>query len=161
MPVHEQLNPHRLIRYIEIARVTGNIKQGVIYSPLKEFIKKENIQIKYLYLFNNLPSLYQGVDVWVSQLINSSEYINELTLISKSEDVNRELLAGLLIKEGLQYLQNEISKEELYRTNCSRLHHYIRRQLIWFNQSPFTQKINISDHGWEDQLILDLKSRYN
>ncbi len=161
MPTHEQLNPHRLIRYIEIARITGNIKHGVTHSPLKEIIQNEKIQIEYLYLSNNQSSIYQSVDVWVSQLINSTEYTNELTLISKTKNVNQELLRGLLIKEGLQYLSGEITKEDLFKESCSRLHHYVRRQLIWFNKSPFTQKINIADHGWEDQLILNLASKYN
>jgi tRNA dimethylallyltransferase len=147
----ERLNKQRLIRYLEIADVMGNVADGLVWSALRDPIAMNAVDVLYIGLTTNREMLYTKCDQWVDSLLTFPQFKSEIDMIQTVERVDKTLLRGLIIREGLAYMKGDLTLEECKHAIKGRLHTYIRSQLKWFKRN--------TDIVWYDFASTDMKTR--
>lgn len=154
-------NPQKLIRYIEIITATGSLEAGQWWSPLKhELVPENTLNIG---LQASRVHLYNRVDEWVEALVRSGYVYDETNCLLAADCDNADrLLRGVLFKEAAHFLVGEYSEAEMISRMKGRLHHYIRRQLMWFKRNNDIEWWDIEHaQSFSDRITSILTSWYD
>lgn len=123
----EILNPHRLMRALEVVRGTG---KSIISFQRKE---KKSRDFKIIKLGIELPrqELYNNINQRVDEMIEDG-LIEEARDLLPYQKYNALQTVGY--REIFDYFNNEISKEQAVDAIKQNTRHYAKRQLTWFKK---------------------------
>ena len=117
----------RIIRILEIYHSTGKTKTELE----AESRKKLEFDYKIFVLNMDREKLYDRINRRVDQMINTG-LIDEVKRLVKKYDEFPTAMQGLGYKEVIQYLNNQITKEEMIDKIKQESRRYAKRQLTWF-----------------------------
>lgn len=117
----------RIIRIIEIYHSTGKTKTEL------EAESRKNVEFDYKIFVLNMDrdKLYDRINNRVDLMIKSG-LIDEVKGLLKKYDEFPTAMQGLGYKEVVQYLDNQITKEEMIEKIKQESRRYAKRQLTWF-----------------------------
>lgn len=122
-------NIRRVARALEIYKVTGKTKTQLDIESRKE--------VKYDYrLFGmewDRETLYNRIDLRVDKMIEAG-LINEVRNVIEKFKISNTAVQGLGYKEVIEYLNGNISYEEMIEKLKLETRHYAKRQLTWFRR---------------------------
>lgn len=122
-------NIRRVARALEIYKVTGKTKTQLDIESRKE--------VKYDYrLFGmewNRETLYNRIDLRVDKMIEAG-LIDEVRNVTEKFKISNTAVQGLGYKEVIEYLNGNISYEEMIEKLKLETRHYAKRQLTWFRR---------------------------
>lgn len=122
-------NIRRVARALEIYKVTGKTKTQLDIESRKE--------VKYDYrLFGmewDRETLYNRIDLRVDKMIEAG-LVNEVRNVTEKFKISNTAVQGLGYKEVIEYLNGNISYEEMIEKLKLETRHYAKRQLTWFRR---------------------------
>ncbi len=128
----------RIIRILEIYKKTGKTKtQQDIES------RKNGVEYNYKVFVINMDRelLYDRINKRVDQMINEG-LIEEVKAILKKYKKFPTAMQGLGYKEVVNYLQGNVSKEEMVEEVKMETRRYAKRQITWFKKNKETYLLN-------------------
>lgn len=131
----------RILRILEIYHATGKNKT----EQEKESRKKE-VEYDYkVYALNwDREKLYERIDKRVDIMIEQG-LIEEVKEVYNKYEKFPTAMQGLGYKEVVQYLENELTKEEMIEKIKQETRRYAKRQLTWFRKNKQTIWLNAQD----------------
>ncbi len=117
----------RLIRVLEIYHTTGKTKTQLE----KESRKKLEYDYRVFVLNMDREKLYERINSRVDHMIEQG-LIDEVKRINNKYNSFPTAMQGLGYKEVVEYLNNEICKEEMIEKIKQETRRYAKRQLTWF-----------------------------
>ena len=131
----------RIIRVLEIFHKTGKTKT-------QQEIESRKKGVKYNYhvfaIDMDRKILYDRINRRVDIMIENGLIEEVQTILEKYKEFPTAM-QGLGYKEVVQYLNNEISKEEMIEKIKKETRHYAKRQLTWFRKNKETIWLNGQD----------------
>lgn len=122
-------NVRRVARALEIYKTTGKTKTQLDLESRKE--------VKYDYrLFGmewDRESLYQRINLRVDKMLETG-LIEEVKNISEKFSISNTAVQGLGYKEVIEYLNGNLTYEEMVQKLKLETRHYAKRQLTWFRR---------------------------
>ena len=121
----------RIIRILEIYHKTGKTK-----TELEALSRKNPVKYNYkLFAITNpdREKLYSRINQRVDLMIEQG-LIDEVETLLKEYKEFPTSMQGLGYKEVIEYLQNEITKEEMIEKIKIETRRYAKRQLTWFRK---------------------------
>lgn len=122
-------NIRRVARALEMYKVTGKTKTQLDIESRKE--------VKYDYrLFGmewDRETLYNRIDLRVDKMIEAG-LIDEVRNVTEKFKISNTAVQGLGYKEVIEYLNGNISYEEMIEKLKLETRHYAKRQLTWFRR---------------------------
>lgn len=117
----------RITRILEIYHTTGRTKTELD----KESIKEAKYNYKIFVLSMDREKLYDRINLRVDLMLKDG-LIDEVKSILQKYNVFPTAMQGLGYKEVVQYLNGDISKEEMIEKIKMETRRYAKRQLTWF-----------------------------
>src|SRR3989344_298097 len=136
MNVSDRENPRRLIRAIELSDVS--LKDVRLLRPRYELLK--------IGLTSQREILYKNANLSILQRIDQGMIKEAEKLLKEGMSVERMKQLGLEYGVLADYLEGNISQEELVPILEGRIHGYIRRQLTFFKKERNIKWFDISDN---------------
>ena len=144
----------RIIRVLEIFHKTGKTKT-------EQEIESRKNGVKYNYhvfaIDMDREVLYERINKRVDIMINNG-LIEEVKAILEKYEEFPTAMQGLGYKEVVEYLDNEITKEDMIEKIKKETRHYAKRQLTWFRKNketvwlrgekPIQENIDIIINEW-------------
>ena len=125
-------NPQRLIRAIEVCRITGKT-----YSSFRRnTVKKRDFNIIKIGLNADREVVYHRINNRVDLMMKEG-LLDEVKSLEKSKDLNALKTVGY--KELFAYLDNENTLEEAVKLIKQNTRNFAKRQLTWFNKDQSTK----------------------
>ena len=131
----------RIIRVLEIFHKTGKTKTEQEIESRKKGVKY-NYHVFAIDMEREI--LYDRINKRVDIMINDG-LIEEVEGILEKYKEFPTAMQGLGYKEVVQYLNNEISKDEMIELIKKETRHYAKRQLTWFRKNKETVWLNGQD----------------
>lgn len=119
----------RIIRILEIYNSTGKTKTELE----KESRKKVEYEYKVFILDMDREKLYERINKRVDKMLNEG-LVEEVRGILEKYKQFPTAMQGLGYKEVVQYLNNQITYEEMIEKIKQESRRYAKRQLTWFRQ---------------------------
>lgn len=133
----DQYNPMRIIRAIEVIRLTG--------KPFSEFRKanptKRNFKVHRFVIDHPREQLYERINSRVDQMI-ANGLLEEVKSVIQFRDLSSLNTVGY--KELFNYLDGNCDLESAIHYIKQNTRHYAKRQLTWFKRHPESVWINYS-----------------
>ncbi len=129
----EKITPNdkkRIVRVLEIYKATGKKKTE------KEKISRINgVKYEYKVFIVNMDreKLYNRINLRVDLMIENG-LVEEVESIYKKYNEFPTAMQGLGYKEVVEYLEGQITKEEMIEKIKKESRHYAKRQLTWFRK---------------------------
>ena len=125
-------NPQRLIRAIEVCRITGKT-----YSSFrKNTVKKRDFNIIKIGLNAEKEIVYNRINKRVDLMMKEG-LLDEVKSLEKSKDLNALKTVGY--KEIFAYLENKNTLEEAIKLIKQHTRNFAKRQLTWFKKDKATK----------------------
>ena len=128
----------RIIRVLEIFHKTGKTKT-------EQEIESRKNEVKYNYkvFAIDMPRdiLYERINLRVDKMLEEG-LIQEVEGILEKYKKFPTAMQGLGYKEVVEYLNGEVSKEEMTEIIKKETRHYAKRQLTWFRKNKDTVWLN-------------------
>lgn len=124
----------RIIRVLEIYHATGKTKTEQEIESRKKEIKYE---YKVFAINMNREKLYERINIRVDKMIENG-LIEEVENLKKKYDHFPTAMQGLGYKEVVEYLQNQITRDEMIEKIKQESRRYAKRQLTWFRKNKET-----------------------
>ena len=124
----------RIIRVLEIYHVTGKNKTEQEIESRKKEVKYD---YKIFAINMDREKLYERINIRVDKMIENG-LIEEVENLQKKYNHFPTAMQGLGYKEVVQYLQKELTKEEMIEKIKQESRRYAKRQLTWFRKNKQT-----------------------
>ena len=124
----------RIMRVLEIYHATGKTKTEQEVESRK---KEEKYDYKIFAINMDREKLYQRINLRVDKMIENG-LIEEVENLQKQYNHFPTAMQGLGYKEVVEYLQNEITKDEMIEKIKQESRRYAKRQLTWFRKNKQT-----------------------
>ena len=125
----EPNNIRRVARALEIYKVTGKTKTQLDIESKKE--------VKYDYRLFGMEwereALYNRIDLRVDKMIQDG-LIEEVKSVTEKFKISNTAVQGLGYKEVIEYLEGNVSYDEMIEKLKLETRHYAKRQLTWFRR---------------------------
>ena len=124
----------RILRVLEIYHATGKTKTE------QEIISRQNepeYDYKVYALLWDREKLYNRINLRVDLMIENG-LIEEVKSILKKYETFPTAMQGLGYKEVVQYLNGELTKEEMIEKIKQETRRYAKRQMTWFRKNKHT-----------------------
>ena len=125
----------RIMRVLEIYHATGKTKTEQEIESRKKDIKYD---YKVFAINIDREKLYERINKRVDEMIEKG-LIEEVKKLQKKYNHFPTAMQGLGYKEVVEYLQNEISKDEMIEKIKQESRRYAKRQLTWFRKNKQTR----------------------
>lgn len=133
-------NVRRVIRALEIYKITGKTK-----TELDEESKKDT---KYDYKIYGIEwereELYKRIEKRVDLMLEEG-LIDEVKNVTSKYNISKTALQGLGYKEVVEFLNNNISYDEMVEKLKMETRRYAKRQLTWFRRNKKIEWYNINE----------------
>lgn len=147
----DRRNPVRIIRAIEIIRLTGKA-----YSSLRSKTKKTtNYKIHRFILDHNREELYKRINKRVDDMINAG-LLEEVKSLIRYKSLNSLNTVGY--KELFVYLEEKITLDKAIDLIKQHTRNYAKRQITWLNKYTDAIHLNYTD---VDDLLKKIVSEIN
>ena len=127
--VIDKNNVRRVIRALEIYHVTGKTKTELDRESIKE--------VKYDYRMFGLEwqreELYDRINQRVDLMLQEG-LVEEVKNLSQKYEISNTAIQGLGYKEVVEYLDGELTYDEMVEKLKLETRHYAKRQLTWFKR---------------------------
>jgi tRNA dimethylallyltransferase len=135
-------NVRRVIRAVEVARVTGR--------PFSEVGRRRSEPRAALRLALTLPreELYRRVDARVDEMIRHGWLDEVRDLLARGYDPSLPALSSTGYRELIAYLQGETSLVDAVQRAKWSTHAYVRRQYVWLRRQPGYEWIPADRSGY-------------
>ena len=124
----------RIIRVLEIYHATGKNKTEQEIESRKKEVKYD---YKIFAINMDREKLYERINIRVDKMIENG-LIQEVENLQKKYKHFPTAMQGLGYKEVVEYLQNEITKDEMIEKIKQESRRYAKRQLTWFRKNKQT-----------------------
>ena len=124
----------RIIRVLEIYHATGKTKTEQEIESRKKEIKYE---YKVFAINMDREKLYERINKRVDKMIENG-LIEEVENLKKKYNHFPTAMQGLGYKEVVEYLQNQITRDEMIEKIKQESRRYAKRQLTWFRKNKET-----------------------
>ena len=124
----------RIIRVLEIYHATGKTKTEQEIESRKKEVKYD---YKVFAINMDREKLYERINLRVDKMIENG-LIEEVENLQKKYNHFPTAMQGLGYKEVVEYLQNQITKEEMIEKIKKESRRYAKRQLTWFRKNKQT-----------------------
>lgn len=122
-------NVRRVIRALEIYKVTGKTKAQID----RESIKETNYDYMLFGIEWSRDELYDRIDRRVDLMFQDG-LVNEVKDVIQNFNISNTAIQGLGYKEVIEYLNGNIGYDELIDLIKKETRHYAKRQLTWFKR---------------------------
>lgn len=142
----------RILRILEIYHATGKNK-----TEQEKLSRKKEVEYDYLvYALDwEREKLYERINKRVDIMIEQG-LIEEVKGIYEKYDKFPTAMQGLGYKEVVEYLENQITKEEMIEKIKQETRRYAKRQMTWFRKNKQTIWLNAQDEIQNNvQIILE------
>ncbi len=131
----------RILRILEIYHATGKNK-----TEQEKKSREKEVEYDYkVYALNwEREKLYERIDKRVDIMIEQG-LIEEVQQVYNKYEKFPTAMQGLGYKEVVQYLENELTKEEMIEKIKQETRRYAKRQLTWFRKNKQTIWLNAQD----------------
>lgn len=133
----EKISPNdkkRIIRVLEIYKATGKTKTEQEVESRKNGVKYD---YKVFALNMDREVLYNRINLRVDKMIENG-LIEEVQNLREKYNKFPTAMQGLGYKEVVEYLENQITKEEMIEKIKMETRRYAKRQLTWFRKNKYT-----------------------
>ena len=132
-------NPHRVIRALEIIKITGkSLNQARGKTAALDY------DFTVVGLRRERESLNKRIENRTQTMIDSG-WIDEVRELMKSDyPDNSPAMSGIGYMEIRRFLDSEITKEMAIERIITRTRQYAKRQMTWFNSDDYIQWIDIN-----------------
>lgn len=141
----------RLSRILEIYHSTGKNKTELEKESRKKVLYDYRIYV----LSMDRELLYQRIEKRVDMMIEEG-LVDEVRNLLKEYKEFPTAFQGLGYKEVLEYLNNEITKEEMIEKIKKETRHYAKRQLTWFKAYKNAKWLDSMNSNNVDIIMEDL-----
>ena len=124
----------RIIRVLEIYKATGKTK-----TELEILSRQKEVEYNYKVFVVNMDreKLYNRIDKRVYIMIENG-LVEEVEKIYNKYNEFPTAMQGLGYKEVVEYLQNQITRDEMIEKIKQESRRYAKRQLTWFRKNKQT-----------------------
>ena len=129
-----QNDKKRILRVLEIYKATGKTKTEQEIESRKKGVK---YNYKVFALNMDREVLYNRINIRVDQMIQNG-LIDEVSNLKEKYNKFPTAMQGLGYKEVVEYLEEEITKEEMIEKIKTETRRYAKRQLTWFRKNKET-----------------------
>ena len=153
MKIISKNDKKRIVRVFEIYKATGKNK-----TEQEKLSRQKEVEYDYkVFVVNmNREKLYNRINKRVDLMIENG-LIQEVKRIYNKYNEFPTAMQGLGYKEVVEYLQHEISKEEMIEKIKQESRHYAKRQITWFRKDKSFVWLN-SEDGIEENINIILKT---
>ena len=151
--VIEKNNIRRVIRALEIYKVTGKTKTEID----KESIKGSKYDYIIFGLLWNREELYNRINLRVDIMIKDG-LIEEVKSLIEKEGFSKTALQGLGYKEVVDYLEEKISYEDMIEKIKMETRRYAKRQMTWFKRNKTIVWLDAKD---KEKMFSEVLRRIN
>ena len=133
----EKISPNdkkRIIRILEIYKATGKNKTEQEIESRKKEIKYD---YKIFAINMDREKLYERINIRVDRMLENG-LIEEVEKLQKKYNHFPTAMQGLGYKEVVEYLQSQITREEMIEKIKQESRRYAKRQLTWFRKNKQT-----------------------
>ena len=124
----------RIIRVLEIYHATGKNKTEQEIESRKKEVKYD---YKIFAINMDREKLYERINIRVDEMIENG-LIEEVEDLQKKYNHFPTAMQGLGYKEVVEYLQNQITRDEMIEKIKQESRRYAKRQLTWFRKNKQT-----------------------
>ncbi len=145
-----QNDKKRIIRVLEIYHNTGKTK-----TEFEELSRIKDVKYDFLVFVLQMEreKLYNRINIRVDQMIDQG-LIEEVETIRKKYSHFPTAMQGIGYKEVVQYLENQLSKEEMIEKIKQETRRYAKRQVTWFKRDKTR---NFLDAGMQNNIDIILE----
>lgn len=133
-------NVRRVIRALEIYKVTGKTKTQLD----KESIKETKYDYKVYGIETPRDELYERINLRVDKMLEDG-LVQEVKDLVSNYNVSKTALQGLGYKEVIEYLNGRLSYEEMVEKIKQESRRYAKRQMTWFRREKSIKWCALSD----------------
>ena len=153
MKIISKNDKKRIVRVLEIYKATGKNK-----TEQEKLSRQKEVEYDYKVFVVNMDreKLYNRINKRVDLMIENG-LIEEVKRIYNKYNEFPTAMQGLGYKEVVEYLQHEISKEEMIEKIKQESRHYAKRQITWFRKDKSFVWLN-SEDGIEENINIILKT---
>lgn len=153
MKIISKNDKKRIVRVLEIYKATGKNK-----TEQEKLSRQKEVEYDYKVFVVNMDreKLYNRINKRVNLMIENG-LIEEVKRIYNKYNEFPTAMQGLGYKEVVEYLQHEISKEEMIEKIKQESRHYAKRQITWFRKDKSFVWLN-SEDGIEENINIILKT---
>lgn len=123
-----QNNRKRLIRAISLIRSSDKNKTEMLNEQEHKLIYKD---VKFIYISPDRNTLYENINQRVGQMFEDG-LVKEVEYLINKYHLSLTAKQGIGYKEVIQYLNNELTKEECIALIQKRTRNYAKRQVTFF-----------------------------
>lgn len=149
------LNRQRIIRALDVWYQTG--------KPFSSFHSDDPVTLseKMLFFALNHPRkiLHERISKRTDQMINEGLIEETKNLLDEGFDRNLQAFNTVGYKQAIQYLDGDISKEQMIKDIKTATRRYAKRQITWLRRWPFVEWINMHEVTEEEAKIKILKAQ--
>lgn len=149
-------NKRRLVRIVERLSFDRDEKNKISSEKAKDQKALEPYFSPEQFIFIGLTSsrtiLYAKADKWVDSIWNEESLIMEIKSLLSKYSPQTPQLQGFIYKEGLKFLNGELSKSDAIQKTKFSIHAYIRRQQTYFKRNPDISWFDISKDNWRENV---------
>ena len=153
MKIISKNDKKRIVRVLEIYKATGKNN-----TEQEKLSRQKEVEYDYKVFVVNMDreKLYNRINKRVDLMIENG-LIEEVKRIYNKYNEFPTAMQGLGYKEVVEYLQHEISKEEMIEKIKQESRHYAKRQITWFRKDKSFVWLN-SEDGIEENINIILKT---
>jgi tRNA dimethylallyltransferase len=144
-------NPQRLIRAMEVFRLTG--------TPISELQKNVRVSTEDFVQFGiTMPKelLHDRINERSRKMLESGMITETTAVLDAGYDQNCPGLQSIGYRSIIEYLIKKMTLQEVEASLSLDTRHYAKRQMTWFNRDKRIQWINAADAHFNVQLLSEM-----
>lgn len=146
-------NLKRVIRAIEICKLTGKSKTELLKENKNQQTNKNNILKPLIIGITwNRDELYQRINKRVDIMLNNGLLNEAKNVFEHKDEYSNQFVLAIGYKEFFEYFNNEKTLENCTELLKQKSRNYAKRQLTWFNKMENVNWFNLSHQKIEDVL---------
>jgi len=103
--------------------------------------------------------LYDRADRWAEAIVSRGALVDEVYDLLERGYRETPAMKGIVYRTALDFVDQKIAKAEMLKKIQFDLHGYIRRQLTWFRRDKAIRWFDITEPGFDKQVVGALRSK--
>src|SRR5699024_407116 len=143
------MNTQRIVRALDVWMQTG--------QPFSSFHSDSNTitvpdDMLVFGLKRNRQNLYDRINRRVDKMFEQDFVEKVKSILDQGYRLDDPGLNTVGYKQAIQYLQDELSREQMIKDMKTKTRRYAKRQLSWFRRWPFIQWIDLDESSTEQAI---------
>jgi len=141
-------NPRRIIRALDVWMQTG--KPFSHFHNDKPFEQPENMSVLAMHWPRKM--LHQRIEERCDEMLDNGLIDETRELLESGYSADLQALQTVGYRQVIQYLNDEISREQMEKDFKTATRRYAKRQITWLRRWPFLNWLNCSENSHGDLL---------